>query len=327
MTQGSAASDVSHPDLDVARGVLQTEAAALQALAAGLGASFVAALDVLDGITGRVIVAGIGKSGHIGRKIAATLASTGTPAFFVHPTEASHGDMGMLTQTDALLALSNSGETSELADLVAYATRHKIPIIAMTARPDSALAKAATVALIYPDNNEACPMGLAPTTSTTLALGLGDAVAVALLERKAFSAADFKALHPGGQLGRRLLKVSDLMHAGKAVPTLGPDESMAEALVVMTAKSLGCLLIVDGLGAMLGVITDGDLRRHMRPDLLVQKTSDIMTKDPKTIAPDALASEALRIMNEKTITHLFVADGGRPVGVLHIHDCLRAGIA
>jgi arabinose-5-phosphate isomerase len=314
-------------DLESARRVLRTEAEALSALAAALGSDFVAALDILGGIGGRVIVAGIGKSGHIARKIAATLASTGTPSFFVHPAEASHGDLGMLTRTDALLALSNSGETPELADLVAYATRNDIPIVALTSRADSTLARAADVALIYPGDTEACPMGLAPTTSTTLALGLGDALAVALLERRGFSADDFQVLHPGGQLGRRLLKVSDLMHAGESVPVLGPDETMAEALVVMTQKSLGCLAVVDGDGRLLGIITDGDLRRHMRGDLLQARTADVMTADPKTVGPDLLASEALRVMNEKAITNLFVVENGRPVGVLHIHDCLRAGIA
>ena len=314
-------------DLEVARRVLRTESEALAALAAALGADFITALDTLGAIEGRVIVAGIGKSGHIARKIAATLASTGTPAFFVHPAEASHGDLGMLTRADALLALSNSGETAELADLVAYATRNEIPIVAMTARADSTLARAARVALVYPGDSEACPMGLAPTTSTTLALGLGDALAVALLERRGFSADDFQVLHPGGQLGRRLLKVSDLMHGGDGVPVLGADETMAEALVVMTAKSLGCLAVVDEDGGLLGIITDGDLRRHMSADFLNMPTRDVMTPDPKTVEPDLLASEALRIMNDKSITNLFVVEAGRPIGVLHVHDCLRAGLA
>lgn len=333
MTRGTAEVSASTADadaaadVDVGRRVLRTESEALAALGASLGADFVAALDTLAGIDGRVIVAGIGKSGHIARKIAATLASTGTPAFFVHPAEASHGDLGMLTRADALLALSNSGETAELADLVAYATRNEIPMVALTSRADSTLARAARVALIYPGDSEACPMGLAPTTSTTLALGLGDALAVALLERRGFSADDFQVLHPGGQLGRRLLKVSDLMHSGDGVPVLGADETMAEAMVVMTAKSLGCLAVVDDRGVLLGIITDGDLRRHMSADLLSMPTGTVMTRGPKTVGPDMLASEALRIMNEKSITNLFVVENDRPIGVVHVHDCLRAGLA
>ncbi|MBM3581403.1 MAG: KpsF/GutQ family sugar-phosphate isomerase [Alphaproteobacteria bacterium] len=311
-----------------ARRVLATEADALRALAASLGSSFAAALDTLAAVTGRVIVTGIGKSGHIARKIAATLASTGTPALFVHPAEASHGDLGMVTSQDAVLALSNSGETAELADIVAYAKRFAIPLIAMTSDPASALARAATVALVYPAADEACPMGLAPTTSTTLMLALGDALAVALLEGKGFSADDFRQLHPGGKLGRRLLRVADIMHTGARIPLLPPSAPMTDAIVEMTGKSLGCVGIVDSSGRLSGIITDGDIRRHISDaDLLRRTAGDVMSRNVKTVRPDALASEALHIMNAKAITALFAVEDGRPVGILHIHDCLRAGVA
>ncbi len=315
-------------DLGSARRVLRLEAEGLRALADSLGGSFVRALDLMAGVNGRVVVTGIGKSGHIARKIAATLSSTGTPALFVHPAEASHGDLGMVTEGDLLLALSNSGETLELADLVAYAKRFAIPLIAVTAKADSALAEAATVALLCPTAAEACPMGLAPTTSTTMMLALGDALAVAHLERKGFSADDFHILHPGGRLGRRLLKVADIMHTGDAVPVLDGDVRMADAILVMTAKSFGCVGIVDGDGRLMGVITDGDLRRHIADQRFLDRTAiDVMTRGGKTIRPDALASEAVQVMNASKITNLFVVENGRPTGILHIHDCLRAGVA
>jgi arabinose-5-phosphate isomerase len=328
----SDATGVANPvgvdaDLASAGRVLRLEARALEALAQGLNSQFVEALDVLGRVRARVIVTGMGKAGHIARKIAATLASTGTPAFFVHPGEASHGDLGMITEDDAVLALSNSGETAELADLVAYAKRFKIPLIAITGRVDSALAEAATVALVLPDSAEACPMGLAPTTSTTAALALGDAIAVALLERRGFSADDFRVLHPGGQLGRRLMKVADIMHRDDALPLISGEAVMAEALLVMTARSFGCVGVVDGDGRLLGIITDGDLRRHMSADLVGRKTVDVMTPDPLTIRPQALASEAVHTMNAGKITALFVVEEGRAIGILHIHDCLRAGVA
>jgi arabinose-5-phosphate isomerase len=314
-------------DLAVARGVLAAEAEGLNALAASLGAEFVAALDVMASAKGRIVVTGMGKSGHIGRKIAATLSSTGTPALFVHPAEASHGDLGMITAADVIFALSNSGETSELADLVAYAKRFAIPLIAVTGKGQSSLADNADVALVYPDSAEACPMGLAPTTSTTVALGLGDAIAVALLERKGFSSDDFHALHPGGKLGRRLLKVSDIMHSGEELPLVAPDMPMSEALLVMTAKRFGCLGVIDGERRLIGVITDGDLRRNMSDGVLERSARETMTAGGATLEPDRLASEALGIMNERSITNLFVIEDGRPVGILHIHDCLRAGVA
>ncbi len=322
--------DAAHVDADLAcaQRVLRLEAEGLEALARSLDGLFVEALDLLAGRTGRVVVTGIGKSGHVARKIAATLASTGTPALFVHPAEASHGDLGMIeAEGDAVIALSNSGETTELADLVAYAKRFHIPLIAITGRADSALARAADVALVLPASDEASPMGLAPTTSTTVMLALGDAIAVALLERKGFSPDQFHALHPGGRLGKTLLKVADLMHRGEDVPRVDGDTPMADALLVMTNKRLGCVAIVDGDGVLQGVITDGDLRRHMSPGLLDLRAADVMTRAPKTIGADALASEAVGLMNASAITNLFVVEDGRPVGILHIHDCLRAGVA
>ena len=251
-----------------ARHVLETEAEALSALANSLGSPFLATLDIIAATEGRVIISGMGKSGHVGRKVAATLASTGTPAFFVHPGEASHGDLGMITQADTLFMLSNSGETTELADLVAYASRFSIALIGVTSGADRALSAAADAALILPHAPEACPMGLAPTTSTTLMLALGDAIAVALLKRHQFSPADFHALHPGGKLGRKLLKVIDIMHGGDELPLVAPNDAMSDALLVMTAKRFGCVGIVDDDGAFLGIITDGDLRRHMDTKLL-----------------------------------------------------------
>jgi arabinose-5-phosphate isomerase len=317
-------------DLDVARSVLHVEAAGLRALAAALTASFVQAIDLLAGTSGRVVVSGMGKSGLVARKIAATLASTGTAALFVHPAEASHGDLGMVVPGDSLLALSNSGETAELADLVAHSRRFGLPLVAVTARPDSTLAKAADVALTLPAAAEACPMGLAPTTSTTMQMALGDAIAVALLTRRGFTAADFHQIHPGGRLGSRLRRVRDLMHAGEAMPLAGSDTPMDRALLLMTEKRFGCLGIVDPAGRLIGIITDGDLRRAMGPDLLFRRAGDVMTGAPRTIAPESLADEALHAMNarERPITALFVVDAAnRPLGILHVHDLLRAGVA
>jgi arabinose-5-phosphate isomerase len=312
------------------RRTLALEARALDALAETLDGAFGAAVACLEAVSGRVIVSGMGKSGHIGRKIAATLASTGTAAFFVHPGEASHGDLGMITQGDAVIALSNSGETAEMSDIVAYTRRFAIPLIAMTGRGGSALAQAADIALVLPAMEEACPHGLAPTTSTTMSLALGDALAVALLERKGFTASDFKLFHPGGKLGRQLMKVAELMHpAAGGLPLVPPDTPMAEALVVMTAKSFGCLGIVERTdGRLLGIVTDGDLRRHMAADLLQTAAGTVMTVSPKTIPPGMMAAEALRLMNAMAVTSFFVVDDdGRPQGLLHIHDLLRAGVA
>ena len=287
-------------DLEVARRVLDVAAKALTTLADGLDGGFVEAVARLAAVEGRVIVTGMGKSGHVARKIAATLASTGTPAFFVHPGEASHGDLGMITAKDAVIALSNSGNTHELSDIVTYAKRFAIPLVAMTARADSALAEAADIALILPGAAqgapEACPMGLAPTTSTTLMLALGDALAVALLERKDFSSSDFKLLHPGGALGKRLLRVSDLMHGPDGLPLCRPETIMSEAILAMTAGRFGCVGIVDDTRALIGIITDGDLRRHMDRDILTMTAGEIMTPKPRTIRASALAAEAVSFM-------------------------------
>ena len=317
------------PDLLPARRVLKLEGDALAALADALDSSFVETIDRLHAVTGRIIVSGMGKSGHVARKIAATLASTGSPAQFVHPGEASHGDLGMITPKDAVLALSYSGQTTELSDLVAYTRRFDILLIAITGQRGSALCEAADVALILPRMPEACPMGLAPTTSTTMALALGDAIAIALLERHGFSVEDFQVFHPGGALGKQLLRVADVMHGAEELPICSPDCPMAEAILIMTAKRFGCVGVVDDSGVLRGIITDGDLRRHMENNLLGQRAGDVMTADPKTIRPQALAVEALRIMNmkDRPITSLFVVEGRQPLGIVHIHDCLRAGVA
>ncbi|MSO71410.1 MAG: KpsF/GutQ family sugar-phosphate isomerase [Alphaproteobacteria bacterium] len=324
----SARSRPSDPaaDLKAARRVLLIEGEAIAALAASLDAEFVRAIDLLAAVTGRIVATGMGKSGHIARKIAATLASTGAPAFYVHPAEASHGDLGMLTKNDAVLALSFSGETTELADLIAFARRFSLPLVAMVGRRPSALTEQADCSLVLPVLIEACPMGLAPTTSTTAMLALGDAIAVALLERRGFTAADFQVLHPGGKLGQQLLRVRDLMHTGADLPLVKPGTSMAEAILVMTEKRFGCCGVVDAKGKLAGIVTDGDLRRHLSPALLSAAVEMVMTRAPRTIRPNALAAEALGFMNAQALTVLFAVEGGRPTGILHVHDCLRAGV-
>ena len=316
------------PDLAVAHGVLATEAAGLAALGAALDHRFSEAVTLLAAATGRIVVTGMGKSGHVGRKIAATLASTGSPALFVHPAEASHGDLGMIVAGDAVLALSNSGEAAELADLVGHARRFGLPLVGITAGPQSALARASDVALILPAAPEAGPIGLAPTTSTTMQMALGDALAIALLARRGFTAHDFRVFHPGGRLGARLKHVRELMHAGEDIPLAPSGTTMDRALLIMNARRFGCLGIVDARNRLLGIITDGDLRRAMGPGLLLSPVEAVMTKDPKTIAPEALAEDALRAMNaERPITALFVVDEANVVqGILHIHDLLRAGV-
>lgn len=296
------------------------------ALVNGLAAPFEQAVALLAAARGRVIVTGMGKSGHIGAKIAATFASTGTPAFYVHPSEASHGDLGMIARDDVVLALSWSGETVELANIITYARHFKVPLIALTSRATSALGKSANVVLELPKAKEACPHGLAPTTSTTMQLALGDCLAVALLERKGFSAHDFKVFHPGGSLGAQLKHVGDLMHTGEALPLVVLDRPMSEVIVTMTAKSFGCVGVVDPAGTLVGMITDGDLRRHMGDALLVKRASDIMTKRPNTLSPGLLASAALEQINGLKRTQMFVVDDGRPVGIVHVHDLLRAGV-
>ena len=318
------------PDLDVARAVLQTEAAGLRALADRLDGAFVAAVDVLAGVTGRIVVSGMGKSGHVARKIAATLASTGSPALFVHPAEASHGDLGMIVPGDAVVALSNSGETAELADLIGHCRRFGLPLVGITGRAGSTLTKAADVALVLPPAAEACPMGLAPTTSTTMQMALGDALAVALLTRRGFGAAEFRTFHPGGRLGARLRLVRDLMHGPDELPLAAIGTAIRDALPVMTARRFGCVGVVGPDGHLRGIITDGDLRRALGPDLLDTHVEAVMSASPRTIAPDALAAEALHVMNarDRPITALFVVDpAGAPVGLLHMHDLLRAGMA
>ncbi len=325
------------------RRVLRVEAEALAGYAGTLGPGFAEAVRLILRAPGRVIVSGMGKSGHVGRKIAATLASTGTPAFFVHPAEASHGDLGMFTPQDVALVLSNSGETPELRDVVAHTRRFRIPLIGVASRAGSALLSAADVALLLPQAPEACSVGMAPTTSTTLTMALGDALAVALMERRAFTADHFRAFHPGGKLGAALVRVRDVMHGGPDTPLVRRDTPMRDTLLVMTARGFGIAGVTDDAGRLVGVVTDGDLRRHM-DGLLDRSAGDVATPDPLTVGPDALASEALAIMNgPRRATCLFVAEtsgraaggaggGGagappRPLGVIHVHDCLRAGVA
>jgi len=302
-------------------------AALARAIADGLGAPFVAAIERIRAASGRVIVTGMGKSGHVGRKIAATLASTGTPAYFVHPGEASHGDLGVITKDDVIVALSWSGETAELRDLTDYAKRFRVALIAVTANAESTLARAADVALVLPAAKEACPLGLAPTTSTLMQLALGDALAVALFESRGFTALQFRDFHPGGRLGANLTFVRDVMHTDKSVPLVPQGTRMSEALVEMSSKSFGCVGVTDGNGKLVGIVTDGDLRRHMRDDLLAQTVDAVMTVNPKTIRPDQLAAEALELLNAKKVTALFVVEECAPVGLVHVHDLLRIGVA
>src|SRR3982074_3000735 len=297
------------------------------ALQSDLGEPFAGASDLIRNARGRLIVTGLGKSGHIGRKVAATFASTGTPAFFVHAAEAGHGDLGMITPDDVILALSWSGEQPEMKNLITYAKRFKIPLIAMTAERESTLANAADVALTLPKAREACPHNLAPTTSSLMLLALGDALAIALLEGRGFTSVDFSVLHPGGKLGALLKYTRDLMHSGDTVPLKPLGTRMSDALVEMSSKWFGCVGITDARGAIVGIVTDGDLRRHMRPDLMTAFVDDVMTKNPKTIAPDLLASEALEILNSSKITALIVTDASRRGGIVPLHDILRPGVA
>jgi arabinose-5-phosphate isomerase len=325
---------VTNPDgapIDSALRTLEAEGSGVSALASAmrneLGPAFGAAVRLIQGVRGRVIVSGMGKSGHIGHKVAATLSSTGTPAFFVHPAEASHGDLGMITADDVIMALSWSGETAELKNLIDYSRRFRIGLIAVTADPKSTLALAADVVLVLPQAREACPHNLAPTTSSLMQLALGDALAIALLESRGFTALDFRDLHPGGRLGAALTFVRDLMHRGPAMPLAPLGTRMSDAIVEMSAKGFGCVGIVDAHGKLVGIITDGDLRRHMRADLLEQRVEDVMTRGPNTVRPDQLASEALEYLNAMKRTVLFVIDGAAPVGIVHMHDLLRAGVA
>lgn len=311
--------------IEVGRRVLATEAQALGLMADGLGEAFVAAVETIFTAKGRVVLTGVGKSGHVGRKIAATLASTGTPAMFVHANEASHGDLGMIGVDDVVLALSKSGEVKELTDVIHYAKRFGVPLLAMTASAGSALGKAADILLLLPDAPEATDGVNAPTTSTTLQIALGDALAVAVLERRGFTADDFRIYHPGGKLGAMLRTVADIMHGAADLPLVAPATTMSQALLVMTEKRFGCVGVQDQTGQLSGLITDGDLRRHM-DGLLGLTAGQVMTAKPRTVGPDMLAAEALRLMNEWRITVLFVVETGKPVGILHIHDLLRAGV-
>lgn len=311
---------------------LEIERAGIAALEAALrgalGQSFDEAVAAMSAAEGRVIVTGIGKSGHVGRKLAATLASTGTPAYFVHPSEASHGDLGMIRAGDTILALSWSGETAELADIITYARRFSIRLVAITSNEQSALGRAADVALALPKAEEACPNGLAPTTSTTMQLALGDALAIALLESRGFTAQDFRMFHPGGKLGAKLTYVRDLMHSGERLPLIPLASTMADAVVEISAKGLGCVGVLDAQGRLAGIVTDGDLRRHMKPDLMTVPVADVMTRAPTTIRPETLAAKALEILNSRKITALFVVDErGAPRGIVHFHDLLRVGAA
>jgi arabinose-5-phosphate isomerase len=311
--------------LEIGRRVIAREAEALTMLGNTLNGGFSEAVDALLNATGRVIVSGMGKSGHIARKIAATFASTGTPAHFVHPAEASHGDLGMIARGDVVLLLSNSGETPELADMIAHTRRFGIALIGVAGRAGSTLLKQADIAILLPPAEEACDRGIVPTTSTTMTLALGDALAIALMEHRAFTPENFREFHPGGKLGARLSRVSDLMHGDDQVPLVEASAPMSDVLLVISQKGFGVAGVTEA-GRLVGVITDGDLRRHMK-GLLDMSAAAVMTRNPRTTAPELLAEEALAQMNERKITSLFVTEtGGRPVGILHIHDCLRAGL-
>lgn len=324
---------LQYEDLKHAVETINQEIETLEILKNSLDGNLSKALDLLQDCKGRVIVTGMGKSGHIARKMAATFASTGTVAFFVHPAEASHGDLGMISDDDVVIAISYSGESKELSDILIYAKRHNIPLIAITKNPESALGKNSTLVLRLPDNGEACPLGLAPTSSTTATIVLGDVLAVDLMERRGFSATDFRQRHPGGKLGAILCKVADVMHKGNEMPLLDENALMRDALLVMSEKMLGCVGIINEKGELTGIITDGDLRRWMSrdksPDLILEKVTNVMTRNPKTISPDALIVDAVNMMNNtgRGITNIFAVQEQKPVGVIHIHDCLKAGVA
>ena len=318
--------ELKNSDLVSAKETIDKEIEALRVMENEMDASLSAALDIMQAARGRIILTGMGKSGHIANKIAASLASTGTPSFFVHPAEASHGDLGMITEDDVIIAISNSGESKELIDILNYSKRFGIKLIAITKNPESSLGKAGDIVLKLPDSGEACPLGLAPTSSTTATLVLGDVLTVAMINRKGFSKEQFNQRHPGGKLGSILQKVSDLMHKGTEMPVLSLNAGMQETLLEMTSKRLGCVGFTDENGILVGILTDGDLRRCLSNDILTKKACDVMTKNPKVISPEAMASEAVKIMHDKKITNLFAVENGKPVGVIHIHDCLNCGI-
>jgi arabinose-5-phosphate isomerase len=335
MTKAVTKETTTPNDLAIAAKAIRTEAEGLQALADSLDESFVAAIDAIHGMKqdrrGRLIVAGIGKSGHIAKKIVATLASTGTPSHFVHPGEASHGDLGMVTQDDIVLMISNSGENPELSDLIHYTRRFGNTLIGMTSKHDSTLAKYSDILLLMPQMPEACPNGLAPTTSTTITLALGDAIAVALLERMHLTPEQFGVFHPGGKLGKKLIAVSEIMHTREDVPIINTEGTMDQAILLLTSHNLGCVIVSDDGKAVSGVITDGDLKRHMAPDLLEKPVSHIMTKTPKTIAKDELAATAVNVMTKTPghyITSLIVVDEkGDLAGLIRLQDCLQIGVS
>jgi arabinose-5-phosphate isomerase len=315
--------------LDEARTAIGLEIEGLKALAASLDGAFVALVELIQRAPGRVVLSGVGKSAHIARKIAATLASTGTPAQFVHGGDASHGDMGMITTSDVVIMFSKSGDTAELSDLANYCVRFDIPLALVTSRPDSRLGRAANIVVPLPDMREACDVTAAPTTSTTMMAALGDALAVVLLRRRGFKAADFHVFHPGGTLGSALLSVAEVMHQGDGLPLVKAEASVADAIIEMSSKGFGCTGVIDDAGELVGVITDGDLRRHMAEGMLDRTAAEVMTTSPRTIAPEALLSEALRQMTVLTprITAIFALEGRQPVGIVHLHDCLRVGLA
>lgn len=326
----TAAIQQSQKELDRLSAIktIDSEIKAIEELKKSLDSdSLTKALDYMQNSSGRIIVTGMGKSGHIGKKIAASLASTGTPAFFVHPAEASHGDLGMITEDDVVIAISNSGESRELVDILNYCKRFGIKLIAITKNPESSLGKAGDVVLVLPNNGEACPLGLAPTSSTTATLVLGDILTIGLIERNGFSKEDFNDRHPGGKLGSILKRVSDLMHIGQEMPILEEHSNMQAVLLEMTSKRLGCVGFINKNGDLTGILTDGDLRRCLSSKILEEKAIDLMTKNPKTIAPNAMSAEALKIMHDKKITNLFVVENNKPVGVIHIHDLLNNGVA
>lgn len=316
-------SDRNARSVGLAAEVLRLEAMALLDLAENIGESFGRIISLFEGISGRVVLTGMGKSGHIARKISSTLASTGTPSFFVHPGEAGHGDLGMISLGDAVLALSNSGETAELFCIIEYIRRFSIPLVSITHNPSSTLARHSDFVLVTPRIREACPLGLAPTTSTTMMLALGDAMAAALVERRGFSQGDFKVFHPGGRLGQKLQMVKDFMRKGELVPTVKSDARLADAILEISSKGCGCTGVMKG-SRLIGIITDGDLRRHLKEGILDRTAGDIMSRNPKTIQENALIGEAVGQMNAHKITSLFVVENGRPIGIIHMHDCLRA---
>ncbi len=315
-------------DRESAKRTIASEIETIKELEKSLSAeALTKTLDFMQNSKGRIIITGMGKSGHIGKKIAASLASTGTPSFFVHPAEASHGDLGMITEDDVVIAISNSGESRELIDILNYCKRFGITLIAITKNPESSLGKAGDVVLELPNNGEACPLGLAPTNSTTATLVLGDILTIGMIERKGFSKSDFNDRHPGGKLGSILKRVSDLMHTGEEMPILEENSNMQAVLLEMTSKRLGCVGFINQQGELTGMLTDGDLRRCLTPTILEKKANEVMTRNPKTISPEAITAEALKIMHDKKITNLFVLEDKKPIGVIHIHDLLNNGVA